>query len=439
MTVFLPKKGKTWRYDMRLRHPGAAKSTRYIGNTGQITKEDAKRVEADLERKFRQQAYGIAPIDRTSTPSFTTWAAVHLAYVRKKGKVTRLDELEKTLRLVLQFCGKRPQRGPAMKSVPNQWRAQVIKAQQRFKEAPFHDLRLADFIAEPEWIERFEDWMRSLGLSGGRKNHYRSALSGMYRTALLPAFRKKTNVDRNPFRDIERDRVGERDTVLTLEQLRAWMAAAAPHARVAMAIAAYAPELRLGSILSLKWGEHIDRDLTLITVKGKTTARTGRPHRVLIVDELREILQWWRRAHPAATHVIWYHGGTIDSLKVGLRSAVDRANTHLGKDQQIVYGVRHAGATFHTIRHTMATMLAEAGEPEKIRQMVMGHASLATTQKYTHLADRTKEGPLKAHAARLQLTAAVMEPVRETRSGKTTKVRTFPTAAARGSRKASSR
>ena len=41
--------------------------------------------------------------------------------------------------------------------------------------------------------------------------------------------------------------------------------------------------------------------------------------------------------------------------------------------------------TFHTLRHTAASMLAELGEPEAIRKEVMGHRNIATTQKYTHL------------------------------------------------------
>jgi integrase-like protein len=43
------------------------------------------------------------------------------------------------------------------------------------------------------------------------------------------------------------------------------------------------------------------------------------------------------------------------------------------------------GATFHTLRHTAASLLAELGEPEAIRKEVMGHRNIATTQRYTHL------------------------------------------------------
>jgi integrase len=43
------------------------------------------------------------------------------------------------------------------------------------------------------------------------------------------------------------------------------------------------------------------------------------------------------------------------------------------------------GASFHTLRHTAASLLAELGDPEAIRKQVMGHHNIATTQRYTHL------------------------------------------------------
>jgi integrase len=43
------------------------------------------------------------------------------------------------------------------------------------------------------------------------------------------------------------------------------------------------------------------------------------------------------------------------------------------------------GDTFHTLRNTAASLLAELVEPEAIRKEVTGHRNIATTQRYTHL------------------------------------------------------
>ncbi len=65
----------------------------------------------------------------------------------------------------------------------------------------------------------------------------------------------------------------------------------------------------------------------------------------------------------------------MKTIRDGLRSAVERAGSRSAAPS----------ATFHTLRHTAASLLAELGEPEAIRKEVMGHRNIATTQRYTHL------------------------------------------------------
>jgi len=55
-------------------------------------------------------------------------------------------------------------------------------------------------------------------------------------------------------------------------------------------------------------------------------------------------------------------------------------------------------ATPHTMRHTYATHLLEAGASIKTVKELLGHASIATTQKYTHLTiDKLSEMYKKTH------------------------------------------
>ena len=67
----------------------------------------------------------------------------------------------------------------------------------------------------------------------------------------------------------------------------------------------------------------------------------------------------------------------MKTIRCGLRLTVERAG--------LPFGCAVAGATFHTLRHTAASRLAEPGEPEAIRKEVMGHRNIATTQRYTQL------------------------------------------------------
>ena len=405
MTVFKQPRGISWRYDFRYTKPGAKKATRFIGNTGQLTKDAAERVEAQIKDRVRQEAYGVALPDREHSPSIHRFAQVHLARILRGGKLKRFDALKQTLRLCLQFWGHRPARLPDVETTPAQWQHMVKAAHDRADAAPYHDLKLIDPILDPAWIERFEDWMASRGLSGARKNHYRSAMSGIYRTALLPAHRKISGVSMNPFLHLERDRVRSRDVVLTIEQLRAWMAAAAPHVRLAMALAVYAPELRLGAILGLTWKTNLDRGLTRIVTGHKTERFTGAPQAIPISATLRDVLTAVRAKQVGAVHVVSVptHDGRYARVKridTALRAALTRANDTLPAEDRLTWGA-DAGVTFHTIRHTMATLLAEWGEPEALRQTLMGHRSPAMTAKYTHLAAGAKVGPLDRLATKI--------------------------------------
>lgn len=379
MTTFKHPHGKTFRYDFRY------KGRRYTGTTDQLTKADADLVQAEIQKRLRQQAWGIAPVQREHTPTFTDWAPHFYAHQAKR--LTRPDILARTIRLVLAFFGTRPTTSPPVDG------------------GVYHDLRLADPILDPDWLTKFEDWMEDRGIRGTTKNTYRSCLSGMYKVAMRPRWRKKTNVAVNPMVGAERDRQVSRDVTLTVDQLRAWILASPPHVRLAMAIAALAPKLRLASILALRWDRHFDADLTMITNdKHKTIRHTGKPQIVPIDPQLAAILEVARTAARKAqrAHVITYHRKPVADIKTALKRAAGDAGVPYGRDD---------GATFHTLRHTMATMLAELGVPDAQRQLVMGHLDLRTTQGYTHLRPATEIGPLAQLSKAVQIQAAVQGPV----------------------------
>jgi site-specific recombinase XerD len=136
---------------------------------------------------------------------------------------------------------------------------------------------------------------------------------------------------------------------------------------------AYSSGLRVSEVVALK-REHIDISRGIIHVKrGK-----GRKDRLTILSEkaaclfteycsLYDIQTWLFPGQPA-THPL-----TIRSAQKIFDKAVHRAEI-LKK------------TSIHSLRHTFATHLLENGTDIRYIQSLLGHSSLRTTERYTHIA-----------------------------------------------------
>lgn len=372
MSVY--KRGTVFHYEFWYR------SIRHRGTTEQIHQEDAEQFERDLKTRLRREAHGITTFDPKNSPLIADFVEVHLR--AKSKKIKRIDLLTRTLRMCLAFWGARPRQNPVDGGV-------------------YHDLRLADPITDPTWLERFEVWMDARGLEGSTKNSYLSAMSQLYQTALRPRFRAKTGITTNPFGDVERNPTNVRVVNATIADLHAWIAAAAPHMRLALIVGALAHKLRMEQVLALRFDQHLDRELTRISFMDyKTqTLRRSRPAQVTTVSQdLRLVLEAVRRARPGVPHVITWRGKPVKSIKTASRNAAIRA--------KLKYGLADGGVTFHALRQIANTELARAGVPALLLATASGHTDSATVEKhYVHLPTRDEVAVVELLAERLRLKA----------------------------------
>jgi len=134
----------------------------------------------------------------------------------------------------------------------------------------------------------------------------------------------------------------------------------------------YASGLRLSEACQLRPAD-IDSRRGVIHVrhgKGAKDRQTLLPH--LLVMQLRD---YWRRARPDNG---WLFPGRTPRGHVSSKT-VWRAFAH---------AVRRIGldkpATTHTLRHSFATHLLDAGTDLAVVKSLLGHTSVRTTQIYTH-------------------------------------------------------
>jgi integrase len=124
----------------------------------------------------------------------------------------------------------------------------------------------------------------------------------------------------------------------------------------------------------LRWGDW-DREKGQLFVSEEN--KTGRPRTIPLSAEATEVFQRQVR-RIKATHVFVNRQGK-PYLSRDARQFIGRRT----KRAMVDAGIQ--GASFHTLRHTAGSWMAQAGDSEVKIAKILGHASTRTTERYTHL------------------------------------------------------
>ncbi len=153
----------------------------------------------------------------------------------------------------------------------------------------------------------------------------------------------------------------------------------------------YACGLRISELLSMKQND-IRTDAGFLRVFGK-----GSKERMVPVGEvaMNWILVYQEKVRP---HLL----GKQTSDDVLFVNAKGKKMSRMGfwkilKRYTVMAGVKKE-VTPHTFRHSFATHLLEGGADLRVVQELLGHASISTTQLYTHVTgERIREVYARAH------------------------------------------
>lgn len=140
----------------------------------------------------------------------------------------------------------------------------------------------------------------------------------------------------------------------------------------------YATGLRVGELVSLDWDD-LDLRARVLRVIGKG----GKERMVPFGQPATDALLAWQTDWPSLVSpgpgggepvFLNHRGGRLSDRSV--RRIIDRHTLAAGLPP---------GVHPHTLRHTFATHMLEEGADLRTIQELLGHASLSTTQKYTHV------------------------------------------------------
>jgi len=153
--------------------------------------------------------------------------------------------------------------------------------------------------------------------------------------------------------------------------------AAVPSVVPGMALTtAYGAGLRVSEVCRLRV-EDIDGKRGLIHVR---LGKGGKGRYVMLADRLLvELREYWARVRPTGG---WLFPGRKKATHLH-PSAVNWALRQAVKTVKLKKKV-----TAHTLRHSFATHLHEAGNDVRIIQVLLGHSSIRTTARYTQVSNK---------------------------------------------------
>jgi site-specific recombinase XerD len=206
-----------------------------------------------------------------------------------------------------------------------------------------------------------------------------SALRFLYRQTL----RKDWVILTDPFPKSKR----KLPVVLSISEVRRFFDALESIKYRAILMTIYAGGLRASEVVNLKVSD-IDSSRMQIRIRD---GKNGKDRNVMLSPSLLLVLrEYWRIERPGRD---WLFPGQAPDKPIST-NAVREVCKEAAKKAGI-----SKNTSLHTLRHSFATHLLEAGADIRLVQVLLGHRSLQTTALYTHVSQNTinaTESPLEA-------------------------------------------
>ncbi len=224
-------------------------------------------------------------------------------------------------------------------------------------------------------LERVKQHMLKAGRAH-RTAHY--ALT-VVRMVMGAAIKAGYFIGQNPVADVRKLKYDNRRTrFLSHEEADMLLTEIAKRSQLVhnMSLLSIHTGLRLGEIYSLRWSD-VD------VVHGVTTVRntkSGRTRHVPMTERVKKMFT--AMTEQSGTGLV-FPDRNGQRQKGNISNSFDRAVDALGLNNGV--DDRRQRVTFHTLRHTCASWMAMAGVELYSIKEILGHQSIAMTERYSHL------------------------------------------------------
>ncbi|MBI4787484.1 MAG: tyrosine-type recombinase/integrase [Chloroflexi bacterium] len=234
----------------------------------------------------------------------------------------------------------------------------------------FDWLKAKQIAPESATREQIREYLVQLAQSGRVSAAYcigaRAAIIFLYEPTLKQGER---------VRDLPRmKRPSQLPTVLSKDEVAKILRVTSFLKHKALLVTAYSAGLRVGEVVRLKI-----YDIDSKRMKIRVTAGKGAKDRDTLLSEtaLRILREYFQAFKPE----VWLFPGEEHDDHLS-----ERAAQEIFRDAKKKAGIRKP-ATFHTLRHSFATHLLEDGVDMRYIQELLGHGSIKTTERYTHVSE----------------------------------------------------
>lgn len=143
--------------------------------------------------------------------------------------------------------------------------------------------------------------------------------------------------------------------------------------------------MRAGEIFSLTWAE-INLDKGMLTLRN---TKSGKTRPAFLTDRAKDMLESIPKGNPSELVFPARGGGKIQQISETFNRCVDK----IGLNEDIED--RRFRVTFHSLRHTYASWLVEAGVDLYTVKELLGHSDFKMTSRYSHLGENTLQSAVR--------------------------------------------